>query len=148
LIGGEAEHWGSELPPRSSIRGAAELARTTSCFCAWPDGDLELRLPGSTVARALCQHGGMPRGLRGGGGPTLARRLHLELGQILWRWRGEARLPPPQAWPSAPPTSLGSPRPRIISLVFFLFPLPPPQAWPRRIHHYYHSRPDLTPPLT
>jgi hypothetical protein len=86
---------GSGLPPRSSIWGAAELARTTSCCCAWPDGDLELRPPGSAVARAPCQHGGVPRGLRGNGGPALARRLHLELGRILWRRHGEAGLPSP-----------------------------------------------------
>jgi hypothetical protein len=78
----------------------------------WPDGDLKLRLSGSAAARAPCQHGGVPRGMRGGGGPTLARRLCLELGRILWRRRGEAGLPLPQAWPSAPPTSRSLPRPR------------------------------------
>jgi hypothetical protein len=82
------------------------------CCCVWPDSELKLRLPGSVAAQAPCQHGGAPRGLRGGGGPTPARRLRLELGRILWRRRGEARLPPLRAWPSAPPVSRSLRRPR------------------------------------
>jgi hypothetical protein len=61
------------------------------CCVHGPDGDLELRLSGSTEARAPCQRGGVPRALHGGGGPAPARRLRLELGRILLRRRTRRR---------------------------------------------------------
>jgi hypothetical protein len=61
------------------------------CCAHGPDGDLELRLPGSAEARAPCQRGGVPRALHGGGGPAPAQRLRLELGRILLRRRTRRR---------------------------------------------------------